>query len=95
MTKKNNYVVNEENKTVTYHLGSLTDKERAEVAEYNAFGYEIIIKKAKQKGLTFADMLEQAKGLPFEKELKKKIDAKENYMKVKKFFSEQIKATEN
>ena len=92
MAKKSHYTVNEAKKTVSFVVGTLTDKERAEVADYQAFGYNIVLKqKEKREGLTFDDMKKQAKGKPFEKELSKKIAAKENYMKVKKWFLEQTK----
>jgi hypothetical protein len=92
MAKKAHYSVSEAKKTVTYTVGTLTEKERAEVAEYKEGGYEIVIKqKEKKKGLTFDDMKKKAKGKAFEKELLEKIENKENYMQIRKWFLEQTK----
>jgi hypothetical protein len=86
------YTVNETKKTVTYTIGSITDKEFKQILQYKEVGYDIIIKqKPKKSGITYDDMKKKAKGKPFEKELIKKIEAKENYMKIRKWYLEQIK----
>lgn len=90
MAKKAHYKVDEAKKTVTFTIGTLTDRERTEVNDYKDFGYNIVVKqKEKKKGLTFDDMKKAAKGKAFEKELKQKIDNKENYMQIRKWFLEQ------
>ena len=52
----------------------------------------IYIIKEKKKGLTYADMLKKVKGnKELSEELQKKINAKENYMKIKKWFTDNVK----
>ena len=90
MTKKSNYKVDESRKEVSYTIGSLTDKQKTEVSEYKEMGYNIIVKQKERKsGLTYAKMREQAKGKSYAQELEAKIEAKENYMLVRKWFLEQ------
>lgn len=89
---KTHYTVNEPKKTVTYIIDSLTDKEFKQVLQYKEVGYDIVIKqKPKRNGTTFEEMKKKAKGKPFEKELLEKIESKENYMKIRKWYLEQIK----
>ena len=91
---KRNYRVNQNERTITFYIGTLTDAERAEVDEFQSYGYKVIadVKKTRNaSSLTYDDMKKAAKGKPYEKELLKMISEKTNYMKVKKFFNENNK----
>ena len=92
---KKNYVVNQEDRTVSFVIGTLTAEEEAEVDKFQTYGYTVIADATKKrkaiKGVTYEDMKKKAKGKPFEKELLEKIASKENYMKVRKWFLEQTK----
>ena len=82
------------NEKITFYIGTLTDAERAEVDEFQSYGYKVIadVKKTRNaSSLTYDDMKKAAKGKPYEKELLKMISEKTNYMKVKKFFNENNK----
>ena len=94
-TTKRNYTVNQDERTVSFIIGTLTDTEKAEIDEFQSYGYKVIadIKKARKaaKGITYEEMKKAAKGKPYEKELLKMIADKTNYMKVRKFFNESNK----
>lgn len=84
-----NYRVNPKNKTVILDMDNITDNEMRLVQTYVAAGY---ILKEKKSGVTYADMKKGLKGnAEALKELDNKIKAKENYMLIKKWYSEQIK----
>lgn len=84
-----NYRVNPKNKTVILDMDNITDNEMRLVQTYVAAGY---ILKEKKSGVTYADMKKGLKGnAEVLKELDNKIKAKENYMLIKKWYSEQIK----
>jgi len=83
-----NYKVNTAAKTVTLDIKKLTAGEKEIVQMYVSAGYAI---KEKRKGLSYADMRKALKGKEsLLKELDGKIKSKENYMKIKKWFSEQV-----
>lgn len=72
--------------------GKLTEAEREVISFYRMDGYEIKAKSSGRKGLSYDDMKKDLKGKEtLLKELETKIKAKENYMKVKKWFLEQTK----
>ena len=84
-----NYRVNPKNKTVILDMDNITDNEMRLVQTYVAAGY---ILKEKKSGVTYADMKKGLKGnAEALKELDSKIEAKENYMLIKKWYAEQIK----
>ena len=81
-----NYKIDTANKVIVADMKKLTDSEMHLISMYIAAGYII---KEKKDGLTYADMLKQLKGEDKE-ELQAKIAAKENYMKIKKWFKTKI-----
>ena len=79
-----NYRVNTKNKTVILDMNNITDNEMKIVQTYVAAGYLL---KEKKAGVTYNDMRKKLKNNPEAlKELEKKIDEKENYMKIKKWY---------
>lgn len=81
-----NYKVDTANKVIVADMDQLTESELHLISMYIAGGYII---KEKKKGLTYADMFKKLKGDDAAtKELQKKIEAKENYMQIKKWFTE-------
>lgn len=85
-----NYKVNAERKTVTVDMAKLTATEMEIVKVYVAAGYII---KEKKSGVKYDDMKKALKNnAEALKELDKKIKAKENYMIIKKWYSDIIKS---
>ncbi len=84
-----NYKIDTENKVIVAEMEKLTKAELHIISMYIAAGYVI---KEKRQGLTYADMLKKLKGnSKLQDELQKKIDAKENYMQIKKWFKANTK----
>ena len=84
-----NYKIDTANKIIVADMEKLTEKELHLISMYIAAGYVI---KEKKQGLTYADMRKKLKGNEkLQDELQKKIDAKENYMQIKKWFKANIK----
>ena len=50
-TTKRNYTVNQDERTVSFIIGTLTDTEKAEIEEFQSYGYKVIadIKKARKE----------------------------------------------
>ena len=85
-----NYKVNAERKTVTVDMAKLTATEMEIVKVYVAAVYII---KEKKSGVKYDDMKKALKNnAEALKELDKKIKAKENYMIIKKWYSDIIKS---
>ncbi len=79
-----NYKIDTANKVIVAEMDKLTESELHLISMYIAGGYVI---KEKKKGLTYADMFKKLKGNnAATKELQDKINAKENYMQIKKWF---------
>ena len=79
-----NYRVSTKTKTVAADLNNLTKDEKQMITMYLSAGYKLV---KQRKGLTFDDMREALKdNAAALKELNDKIAAKENYMKIKKWY---------
>ena len=77
-------------KYVVADLANLTEADKVIVGLYAAQGLEI---KAKSAGLTKEAMLKKAQDLDenLYKDVKAKLDANENFMKVRKYYLERVK----